>query len=325
MKKLCFATIFVALITSHVLAQDFKITPFKSSIAEELFQTQIVVKALEALGYKVEPIQEVSYAVAYQSIAQNANSKDVFFLATNWDPLHNNMVNKVGGDKKIYKKGIFVNNCAQGYLIDKKTADKYHIKYINDLKDPKIAKLFDVDGDNKADLSGCNPGWGCEKVIEYQLDAFGLRKNITYVQGQYSAIMADTLQRYKKGKPILYYTWTPYWISGKLVPGRDVLWLQVTKSAHPVTKDTSLPNGANYGFNVNNQHIVANKSVSIKHKDIAKLFEVMNIGVNDVSAENMMIAKGEKKQKDIYRHAQLWINVHKKLFDSWIKQAKAAK
>ncbi|OLT68771.1 hypothetical protein BI334_30540 [Moorena producens 3L] len=30
------------------------------------------------------------------------------------------------------------------------------------LKNPKIAKLFDSDGDGKANLTGCNPGWGME-------------------------------------------------------------------------------------------------------------------------------------------------------------------
>lgn len=305
--------------------QDFKIVPLKSSIIEELFQTIVAVKAVEALGYEVRPIEEVSYSVAFESIAQHYKSKDVYFIPTNWDPLHNNMLESAGGDSKFYKKGIFVSNCAQGYLIDKKTAQKYNIKYINDLKDPKIAKLFDSNGDGKADLSGCNPGWGCEKVIEHQLDAFGLRDSITHNQGEYSAIMADTISRYKKGSPILYYTWTPYWISGMLVPNRDVVWLQVTHSSHPVTKDTSLPNGANYGFNVNSQHIVANKSIETLHKDIAKLFEIMKIDINDISAENMLITQGEDKESDVLRHANLWIKANQSLFDSWIKTAKAAK
>ena len=59
-------------------------------------------------------------------------------------------------------KGYLVNGAAQGYLIDKKTADQYKITNIAQLKDPKIAKLFDTNGDGKADLTGCNPGWGCE-------------------------------------------------------------------------------------------------------------------------------------------------------------------
>jgi glycine betaine/proline transport system substrate-binding protein len=37
-----------------------------------------------------------------------------------------------------------------------------------------VAALFDGDGDGKADLIGCNPGWGCEGAINHHLDAFGL-------------------------------------------------------------------------------------------------------------------------------------------------------
>lgn len=46
-------------------------------------------------------------------------------------------------------------------------------------------------------------------------------------------MMADTITRYKEGKPVLYYTWTPYWISDVLKPGRDVVWLEVPFSSMP--------------------------------------------------------------------------------------------
>ncbi|MDC0933843.1 glycine betaine ABC transporter substrate-binding protein [Arcobacteraceae bacterium] len=110
-------------------------------------------------------------------------------------------------------------------MIDKKTADKYNIKYLNDLNKPEIAKLFDSNGNGKADLTGCSGGWNCSKVIEHHLDAYNLRDNIEHNQGAYSALIADTIARYKTGKSILYYTWTPYWVSGKLVPGKDVTFL----------------------------------------------------------------------------------------------------
>ena len=308
-----------------MLLPAVKVHTLKSPIAGESFQTYLVMYALEELGYDVEPIEEVAYAVAFQTIAQNEKSKDIYFMASNWDPLHATMFEKAGGHKKMYRKGSYIANSGQGYLVDKKTADKYNIKYINDLSKPKIAKLFDINGNGKADLAGCNPGWGCEKVIEHQLDAYELRKTVEHNQGEYSAIIADTITRYKAGKPILYYTWTPYWVSGKLVPGKDTVWLQVTHSAHPVTKDTALSNGMNFGFNVNNQKIVANKIVMSKYKDAAKLFEIMELSVNDVSAENMLISNGENKEKDMKRHAKQWIKAHQKTFDGWIKTAKKAK
>lgn len=302
-----------------------KVTAVKTNVAEEGFQMYIVVQLAKMLGHEVEITNDVSYEVAFQTIANNAKSDDVYFMASGWEPLHDNKIKGAGGEEKLVKLGKYVENCAQGYLIDKKTAEKYNIKYINDLKDPKIAKLFDANGDGKADLAGCEAGWGCEAVIEHQLDAFGLRDLVSHNQGQYAAIITDTIARYKSGKPVLYYTWTPYWVSGKLVPGRDTVFLQVTHSAHPVTKSTKLSNGADYGFNVNSQKIVANASVVQNHKDLAKLFEIVKLDVNDVSGENMLMSKGENKEKDIQKHALMWIKSNQAIVDAWIKTAKTAK
>lgn len=98
----------------------------------------------------------------------------------------------------MVKTGDILPGVAQGYLIDKKTADQYNIKYITDLKKPEIAKLFDTDGDGKADMTGFNPGWGCELVIAHHMKACDLDKSITVNQGSYFALMADTITRHAK-------------------------------------------------------------------------------------------------------------------------------
>lgn len=299
------------------------VQPLKSSIAEETFQTLLVMRALERLGYDVKPIKEIEYAAGHVAIANG----DATFLADHWDPLHIDFYENAGGAKKLFRGGVYSGNALQGYLIDKKTADKYHITNIAQLKDPKIARLFDANGDGKADLAGCNPGWGCEKVIEHQLDAFGLRDTVTHNQGSYAAIIADTIARYKQGKPVLYYTWTPYWVSGVLVPGRDVTWLQVPFSSLPGERanvDTALPDGSNYGFQVNNQRIVANRAFTDAHPDAAKLFSIMKLSSNDISAQNLKMRDGEKSYKDIERHTDNWIKAHQKTFDSWIEAARKA-
>jgi len=305
--------------------EGIEVQPLKSSIAEETFQTLLVVRALEKLGYDVKPIKEVEYAAAHVAIANG----DGTFLADHWDPLHVNFYENAGGDKKIYREGVYSSNALQGYLIDKATADKYGITNIAQLQDPDIAKLFDTDGDGKADLAGCNPGWGCEEVIEHQLDAFGLRKNITHKQGSYSAIIADTITRYKQGEPVFYYTWTPYWISGVLVPGKDVIWLQVPFSSLPGKRadvDTTLPDGSNYGFQANDQRIIANLEFAKANPEAAKLFSIMKLSSNDISNQNLRMRDGEKTAQDIERHTDGWIKAHQKTFDGWIAEAmKAAK
>jgi glycine betaine/proline transport system substrate-binding protein len=300
-----------------------KVLPLKSSIAEETFQTLLVMKALEKLGYDVQPIREVEYPTAHIAIANG----DATFMADHWNPLHADFYKNAGGDAKLYRKGTYSANAVQGYLIDKKTADAHKITRIDQLKDPAIAKLFDTDGDGKADLTGCPPGWGCEAMIEHHLTAYKLRDAVTHKQGTYSALMADTITRYKAGNPILYYTWTPYWVSNVLKPGQDVVWLQVPFSALPGEQaklDTKLPNGKNYGFIANNQQIVANKAWAEKNPAAARLFEVMQLSVADINAQNFLMSQGQNKAADIERHTDAWIKAHQKTFDGWIDQALAA-
>ena len=148
-----FATAFATLVSTSAFAADLPgkgitVQPVQSTISEESFQTLIVSRALEKLGYTVNTPSEVDYNVGYTSIA----SGDATFTAVNWQPLHDDMYAAAGGDKKFYREGTFVTGAAQGYLIDKKTADQYHITNIEQLKDPKIARLFDTNGDGKAGL-----------------------------------------------------------------------------------------------------------------------------------------------------------------------------
>ncbi|MEN4769561.1 glycine betaine/L-proline ABC transporter substrate-binding protein ProX [Duffyella gerundensis] len=327
-KNLLLAAMLSTLATSQSFAADLPgkgvdVKPLQSSIAEETFQTLLVSRALEKLGYQVEKPDEVDYNVAYTSIA----SGDATFTAVNWQPLHDDMYAAAGGDKKFYREGNYVTGAAQGYLIDKKTAEKYHITNIAQLKDPKLAKLFDSNGDGKADMTGCTPGWGCEAVINHQNSAFGLSDTVQANMGNYSAMVADTLARYKQGKPILYYTWTPYWLSDVLVPGKDVVWLQVPFSSLPGAQkgvETKLANGANYGFPVNSMHIVANKAWAEKNPAAARLFAEMKLPIADINAQNARMHQGESSEADVNRHVDGWIKAHQAQFDKWVADAQAA-
>ncbi|WP_052284489.1 glycine betaine/L-proline ABC transporter substrate-binding protein ProX [Kluyvera genomosp. 1] len=326
--SLVFATAFTTLVSTSAFAADLPgkgitVQPVQSTLSEETFQTLLVSRALEKLGYTVDKPNEVDYNVGYTSIAAG----DATFTAVNWIPLHDDMYEAAGGDKKFYREGTLINGAAQGYLIDKKTADQYHITNIEQFKDPKIAKLFDTNGNGKADLTGCNPGWGCEAVINHQLDAYDLTKTVEHNQGNYAAMMADTITRFKEGKPIIYYTWTPYWVSDVLKPGKDVVWLQVPFSSLPGVQkniDTKLSNGANYGFPVSTMHIVANKAWAEKNPAAAKLFAIMKLPLSDINAQNAMMHDGKSSEADVQGQVDGWVKAHQQVFDGWIKEALAA-
>ncbi|MDR9501299.1 MAG: glycine betaine/L-proline ABC transporter substrate-binding protein ProX [Desulfurivibrionaceae bacterium] len=299
------------------------IQPGQNYVDGENFQTILVIKALTALGYESKPVQFAQYPALHVAVANN----DVTFIADHWNPLHKAFFDKAGGEERLYRRGAYIPGCGQGYLIDKKTAQQHQISNLGQLKDPEIAALFDVNGNGKADLAGCPPGWGCERVIEHHLTSFGLRETVTHNQGSYSAVIAETITRHEEGEPVLYYTWTPYWVSGLLVPGRDVVWLEVPFSSLPDARDvdTTLPNGKNYGFEVNNQNIVANGQFCRDHPDAAKLFAIMQVSTQDVSAQNLlMLERGEGSWEACERHAEAWIRANQKTFDGWLEAARAA-
>jgi glycine betaine/proline transport system substrate-binding protein len=214
----------------------------------------------------------------------------------------------------------------QGYLIDKKTAEAHNIKYITDLKKPEIAKLFDTNGDGKADMTGCNPGWGCELIIAHHMKAYDLEKTVTVNQGSYFALMADTITRYKEGQPILYFTWVPQWIATVLVEDKDVVWLEVPKTDLPDGNNNvdTMYKGKNLGFAVDKVEAVLNKEFADKNPAALKFLSVMQITTADESAQNLKMQQGEKKPADIRRHAKEWVAAHRQQFDAWLQTARAA-
>ncbi len=300
--------------------KGISVQPCYNGIAEEYFQLLIVNKGLEKLGYKVKKPYELEITAMHVAVGNG----DADYNANHWRPLHDSFFEKVGGSEKVSRVGTLIEGAVQGYLIDKKTADKYKIETINQLKDPKLAQIFDIDDDGKADLTGCNPGWGCERVIEHHLDAYGLRDRINHNQGSYFALIADTIARYKAGKPILYYTWSPQWVGGVLVPGKDVKWLTVTHTDLPEDqKDakTTLPDGRNVGFSVNSIHVFANNQFLAKNPAAKRFFERAKIPIEDIGVQNFKMREGEKRMRDIERHADEWIAAHQAAFDSWVQEA----
>ncbi|WP_339379606.1 glycine betaine/L-proline ABC transporter substrate-binding protein ProX [Okeania hirsuta] len=191
----------------------------------------------------------------YPSIYISLANGDLEYSTVYYQPQHNEFFKNAGGKEKLEGVGNLTPNDIQGYQIDKKTADKYNITNIEQLQNPEIAKLFDSDGDGKANLVGCNPGWSCELVIEHHLQAYELEDTVENNQGQYEILLGDAMTHYKQGKPIIYYAYEPHWISTKLKQNKDVVWLEVPFTSLPKSmgnlseKDTSL-DGKNLGFQI---------------------------------------------------------------------------
>lgn len=300
------------------------VMPIYQGVSEELFQTYIAGMGLEELGYEVEEPTVAQMQASFVAVA----SGDASYYPALWWPLHKVFWEQQGGDASWQRVGTLVENSLQGYLIDKPTADAHGITTLDQLKSPDLAKLFDIDGNGKADLYGCETGWGCERVIEHQLDAYGLRDTVEHRQGGYFAIIPDAVERIRGGQSTLYYTWTPLWLSGVLRPGHEVTWLTVPFTSLPdgrTDSDSTTVEGiGNLGFAVNTQHVIANTAWLEENPVARKWFELLQIPIDDINAQNMLVNEGEKSDEQIRQHARDWIEANQAQWDSWIAEAKAA-
>lgn len=77
-------------------------------------------------------------------------------------------------------------------------------------------------------------------------------------------------------------------------------------------------------FQANKQHIVANRAWAEANPAAAKLFAIMKLSNNDISAQNKRMRDGENKPADIARHVGGWIKGHADTYQSWLKEARAA-
>jgi len=294
------------------------------------FQAQLFNDLLQELGYEFRETETLG-AVEFYFFAAGG---DVDFWANGWFPLHQTYLDYERVAGKIEPLGFQVEQGAlQGYLIDKTTADEFGITNLEDLKDPEIAALFDNDGNGQANLIGCNQDWGCAGVIDHHLDVFELAETIDHVQGDYSDLMLDTIERYHQGESVFFYIWTPNWTVSELHVGEDVVWLNVPFSSLPGDPDADteivgltgcLETPCNTGFGVNDIRVVANSSFLESNLAAAKLFELVQIPLEDIAAQNALMAAGENTDQDIQRHAQQWITNNRQAVDLWLSEARAA-
>jgi glycine betaine/proline transport system substrate-binding protein len=295
------------------------------------FQAEVFKALLEELGYDVrEPVETLENLPVYFFIAQG----DLDFWANGWFPLHDRYLRYNKVKDNVVPVGYQVKNGAlQGYMVDKATAEELVITNLGDLKDPDIAAVFDHDGDGKADLTGCNVGWGCEIIIEHQLDAYRLRNTVTHVQGDYSELIKETVARYESGQPVLFYTWTPNWTVSRMVIDEDIVWLSVPFSTQPEKEfsDTAVDNipgcletPCDMGFESSDIRVAANVEFLNENPAAATLFELVEIPLDIIAAQNVLMADGENTDEEIRRHALEWIETNRSLVDGWLSAARAA-
>ena len=312
--------------------QGITVNPARATWNTGFFQEALIRRAMEALGYEVSKPKDLQNPIFYKSVTLG----DVDYWANGWFPMHNAQLPK-DFDEKAEKVGYVAKAGGMGgYLVSKRDVDKFGIKSLNDFKRDDVKKAFDSNGDGKADLTACPPGWGCEKVIDHHLNVYGLNDHINASKASYEAGMASALGNYKDDKPVFFYTWTPNWTVYKFKPGEDVMWINVPEikpsDAQKGFEDRMTVSGVvgavtdpvKLGFVASDIRVVANKNFLDANPAAKRFFEVFTLPLEDINAQNTRMNEGEKSDKDIERHADEWIADNQETWDMWLEEARNA-
>ena len=327
----------MTLLATPAMANDkpgkgITLKPARATWNTGFFQEALVRQGLEELGYKVDKVKDLANPIFYKSVTLG----DLDYWTNGWFPMHNAQLPKDFYEKADKYGYVAKAGGLQGYLVSKKEIEKFNIKSLDDFKRPEVKKAFDKNGDGKADLTACPPGWGCEKVIGHHMNVYDLADHINPVKASYEAGMASTLGSYKNGEPVFFYTWTPNWTVFKFQPGKDVMWINVPEimpsDAQKVAEDRMTVAGVKgavsdpvqLGFVVSDIRIVANKKMIAKNPAVKKFFELFTLPLLDINEQNTRMNEGEKSQKDIERHVAEWIKKNQATWNGWLDEARKA-
>lgn len=307
-----------------------KFEPINDPYLANAFHQAILALMLEELGYKWK--NKPQFLIVDQPLKHASVAKgETPWNAGYWHPNQNLLFENAGGGErsknpKMFIAGTAIEGNVNAYMIDKKTADKYGITSLGQFKDPEIAKLFDNDGDGKADLIGCIPGWACADAINYHIEAYGLTETVTHHQAPYNVMIADLIARYKRGESFFRHAWTPDWTHVILEPNVDAIWLEVPFSAwHTDPKmDTTLPDGRNTGFPPCSIKTFVNTKWAEKNPAALKLMELFNVPIQ-ASSNAIWVTREKGESFEVYHElAQKWIADNRSQVDGWLKEARAA-
>lgn len=100
-------------------------------------------------------------------------------------------------------------DATDGFYVPAYMAEKYGITSVEDLKDPEIAKLFDVNGDGRGDYWPGAPGWGVANIYRVKGKSYGLDEFYDPLVASDALLKAQLESAYQKKGGVLFYYWKP--------------------------------------------------------------------------------------------------------------------
>ena len=329
-----------------------RLTMARANWSTGYFQAALYRALLQELGYEVsDPADlELGPNQVYFAMAEG----DIDFWVNSWYPNHNSWLanelvdgSEVGDHVRVVGRQLPAGGL-QGYLITKGFAERHGIVTLDDLNE-NVAAIAEYDGGDTnpgngvAEIYGCPESWTCDDIIQSQI-AFSGWENIDQVLAGYDAMFAEAVAKADDGAPMVAYAWMPSSYITRLRPGDNVVWLgveDVLDDSNPlgradgaiwdqrpgtaaigadVCPDAAQRGTCQLGWEASDILVTARNDLLDNHPTAAKLLEVVELNVMDVSRQ-VAAQEGGATPEDL---SEQWIADNREKVDGWISTALAA-
>ncbi len=340
MLSLLIAVTGLALVTSTGISQNdqpldgVEVAQGNASWVSAAPVTQVGKQLMEELGAEVEVQEFGSNSIAYSSM----NLGDTDFWLNGWFPLHNPQV------PQDFNATIFEPHCpgctTEGYLINTEAIEEFEITSLEDFRgNEELKQAFDENGDGKADLFGCPPGWGCNGIINDHFELYDwFSETFNHVSAAYSANFSTAQARIDAGDPALFYTWRPNNTVLQLVPGEDVKYVNLVENAEDLQKaeayealstealiaelgDEGVTDTVNLGFAAGDIHAVANNDFLENNPAAEELLTQLRTELQWINEATLQI---NEEGADPAELAAQFIEDNRDTVDEWLNAARGA-
>jgi glycine betaine/proline transport system substrate-binding protein len=261
-------------------------------------------------------VREMGTLIAFAGL----NTGEVDIHPEVWLPNLDNLV-----DKYVKKAGTVALSPVgvpawQGICANRMAADKYGIKDIADLSDPKKTAALDTDGDGKGEMWIGAQTWSSTPIEQVRANSYGYARDLTLLEAPEDVGMAAVDVAEATGRPIVFACYAPHYVfqlhdivrlkepahdpaKWKIIlPSEDPLWF--SKSSAPVAWDT-----ARY-------YIAYAASLKKTHPDLAAFLDRVEMKPEDSTAMSYAI---QVERKDPYKVAEEWVAKNGNRVDGWAK------
>lgn len=195
------------------------------------------------------------------------------------------------------------------------------LRSVSDL--PRYRKVFaDPESPGKGRFLNSPTGWTSEAVNSQKLKAYGLTDSyVNFRSGSGAAMDAEIASAIRRGKPVLFYYWSPTPLMGryKLLrleepPFDAEAWKTLADASNPNPRGSrSLPARLSVGVSA---------PFHKQYPELVALFEKVDIPIDQLNAA---LAKMSEKRQEPRDAAREFLKAHPQVWQSWLPEAQRAK